>query len=367
MKTHWAKRWARGSAIVIGVALTSCWATAHGLAQESGDSWVQVGQELVPNPVPSGQGCVNPRVPEVHQGGGWFDAPRGDRRHAGLDLSEPAGTPVRAPVSGWVIRSTTDGNAGYGNEVRVLDSQGRVHLFAHLAGLDQIESGTYVNAGDTIGYTGRSGNTPSQAAGHLHYEVRDRNNQPIRVQPNTDGNEASRWQGFENYVESLPRRRSTPRSNVQPGRTTTPGPAPGAAPGPAAARQDIAAQGTRASDASAVSPASAPSTPRREMTLAMDDNAPRDLPSIDQIRNSSAMRQGAANASPGNDRRSPASGAETQPASRTATNVDRPVSAANPVRVRPSGQVGRTAQTSAEPAVIQRRPGTSSGTASLQF
>jgi len=92
--------------------------------------------------------------------------------HAGLDISAPSGTVVRATGDG-VVDSAAVMN-GYGREV-ILDHGHGVHtLYGHLSGMIVL-AGQHVIRGQIIGYVGQTGRATSP---HLHYEVRI-NNVPV--------------------------------------------------------------------------------------------------------------------------------------------------------------------------------------------
>jgi murein DD-endopeptidase MepM/ murein hydrolase activator NlpD len=92
--------------------------------------------------------------------------------HAGLDISAPKGTIVRA--SGDAIVESAGIASGYGNEI-VLDHGHGVHsCYGHLSGMIVLE-GQHVIRGQIIGYVGMTGRATSP---HLHYEVRI-NNVPV--------------------------------------------------------------------------------------------------------------------------------------------------------------------------------------------
>jgi peptidoglycan LD-endopeptidase LytH len=100
-----------------------------------------------------------------------FGHPRiGDRRHHGIDIYAPHGTPVLAAMGGWVV-SIREGGAG-GLAVYILDRSGR-YLF-YYAHLDRFEDGLWeggtVRQGDVIGYVGTTGNARGEPP-HLHFEV----------------------------------------------------------------------------------------------------------------------------------------------------------------------------------------------------
>ena len=94
------------------------------------------------------------------------------RRHQGVDLAHPEGTPIHA-VAGGTVRFAGNGG-GYGNLVIVDLPDGTETRYAHCATLS-VKSGEKVTAGAaiaTVGHTGRA------TGPHLHFEVRQ-NNTPL--------------------------------------------------------------------------------------------------------------------------------------------------------------------------------------------
>lgn len=92
----------------------------------------------------------------------------GRRRHEGIDLFAPKGTPVRSATEGIISRVTT--NKLGGKVVWVLGPSGQRHYYAHLDGYAHIRQGQRIQEGTLLGYVGNSGNarhTPS----HLHYGI----------------------------------------------------------------------------------------------------------------------------------------------------------------------------------------------------
>jgi murein DD-endopeptidase MepM/ murein hydrolase activator NlpD len=95
--------------------------------------------------------------------------PRGNRFHAGLDLTAPYGARVRVSRRGRVVKAGWD-SGGYGYLI-VIRSPGHVRtMYAHLSHIG-VHPGERVSAGERIGRVGTSG----EATGpHLHFEVRRR-------------------------------------------------------------------------------------------------------------------------------------------------------------------------------------------------
>ncbi len=115
-------------------------------------------------------------IPGSSDGAGWvcpvagatfmndWGFPRDGHVHAGNDLFAPRGTPVRAPVSGWVDIAT--GSIG-GHQFRLTAANGYRFYGSHL---DRFGATGAVHAGDVIGYVGNTGNADGGPT-HLHFEV----------------------------------------------------------------------------------------------------------------------------------------------------------------------------------------------------
>lgn len=93
---------------------------------------------------------------------------RHGRRHQGIDLPYPKGTPVRVAFDGKVRISDYVG--GYGNLVVVRHANGLETFYGHLSQRD-VKSGDWVSAGDVIGLGGSTGRSTGP---HLHFETRYR-------------------------------------------------------------------------------------------------------------------------------------------------------------------------------------------------
>lgn len=98
-----------------------------------------------------------------------FGAPRGrGRRHEGIDIFAPKGTPILANTAGLVWR--VGRNRLGGNVVWILGPGGQRHYFAHLDRYGPVRQGDTVRPGDVIGYVGISGNAKNTPP-HLHYGI----------------------------------------------------------------------------------------------------------------------------------------------------------------------------------------------------
>lgn len=91
---------------------------------------------------------------------------RHGRRHQGLDLSLPLGTPLYAVFDGKVRVSAY--MSGYGNLIIIRHNNGLETFYGHMARRD-VKSGDIVHAGQIIG---TSGNTGRSTGPHLHFETR---------------------------------------------------------------------------------------------------------------------------------------------------------------------------------------------------
>lgn len=93
---------------------------------------------------------------------------RHGRRHQGVDLPYPTGTPVPAAFDGKVRISDYVG--GYGNLVVIRHANGLETFYGHLSKRN-VESDDWVSAGDIIGLGGSTGRSTGP---HLHFETRYR-------------------------------------------------------------------------------------------------------------------------------------------------------------------------------------------------
>ena len=100
----------------------------------------------------------------------YFGVPRdgGRRRHEGIDIFAPLGTPAIASVAG-VISQVGQNELG-GNVVFLTDNDRQQRLYyAHLDRFN-VTNGQRVNPGDTVGFVGNTGNAHTIGP-HLHFGV----------------------------------------------------------------------------------------------------------------------------------------------------------------------------------------------------
>ncbi len=103
-----------------------------------------------------------------------FFGMRGKRKHEGIDIPMPAGTPIRAAKNGVVTRTgnnSTPGFRGYGNFVMLDHGGGLQSFYAHCSSVS-VKEGQRIMQGQVIGAVGSTGRS---TANHLHFEVRVNN------------------------------------------------------------------------------------------------------------------------------------------------------------------------------------------------
>ncbi len=115
------------------------------------------------------------------------------RMHRGIDFGAGYGAPIVAASDGQVIGAGWSG--GYGRQVRIAHAGGIVTSYSHMS-RTVAEPGSFVRAGQLIGYVGSSGLSTGP---HLHYEVY-RNGTPVNPlgvkfasQAALDGGELARF------------------------------------------------------------------------------------------------------------------------------------------------------------------------------
>ena len=92
------------------------------------------------------------------------------KRHQGVDISSPLGTPIKASNSGMVIYSNNT-IKGYGNLIILRHSEEYVTVYAHNQ-TNLVEERVWVEKGQIIGKVGQTGRATGP---HLHFEIREKN------------------------------------------------------------------------------------------------------------------------------------------------------------------------------------------------
>lgn len=98
----------------------------------------------------------------------WGGPRSGGRKHEGVDIFAPRGTPVRSTTRGVVLR--VGENRLGGLHATVLGPGRQVHYYAHFDRVGDFNSGDVVRPGDILGYVGTTGNARGTPP-HLHYGI----------------------------------------------------------------------------------------------------------------------------------------------------------------------------------------------------
>jgi peptidoglycan LD-endopeptidase LytH len=123
-------------------------------------------------------GGICPVKGRVRIGQGW-GAPRdgGRRRHHGIDLLAPAGTPVVAVASGHISRLSNQDRGRGGISLWLRDRRGTAYYYAHNQH-NLVHPGQRVQAGQQIARVGTTGNAKGGPA-HLHFQIHPGGRRPV--------------------------------------------------------------------------------------------------------------------------------------------------------------------------------------------
>jgi murein DD-endopeptidase MepM/ murein hydrolase activator NlpD len=129
-------------------------------------SWIDAGNVASPERVESG--LMMPASGPVTSYFGYRYHPilHFTRFHAGIDIGAAWGSPIVAAAAGQV--ATAGWAGGYGREVQIAHGGGITSLYGHMSEI-VIQPGSFVHAGQVIGYVGSSGLSTGP---HVHFEVR---------------------------------------------------------------------------------------------------------------------------------------------------------------------------------------------------
>jgi murein DD-endopeptidase MepM/ murein hydrolase activator NlpD len=134
----------------------------------------------LPHPTPPGgaRDGVCPVVGPVRIGQGW-GAPRdgGRRRHQGIDLLAPAGTPLVAVASGHISRLSNQDRGRGGISLWLRDRRGTAFYYAHNQH-NLVRLGQRVRAGQQIARVGATGNAKGGPP-HLHFQIHSGGGRPV--------------------------------------------------------------------------------------------------------------------------------------------------------------------------------------------
>lgn len=129
------------------------------------------------DPASTGAGFALPVTGGTFTSGFGADRDGGARRHNGLDIAAPAGTPVTPVKPGKVIAVGSDAKSG--RFVRVRHADGTTSSYSHL-GQQNVQVGAEVGPGTSLGTVGSTGNATGSV---LHLVIRDRNGKLIDPAP----------------------------------------------------------------------------------------------------------------------------------------------------------------------------------------
>lgn len=91
---------------------------------------------------------------------------RSGKRHDGVDISAPSGTPIHAAAHGKVV--FVGQMRGYGNLILIRHEDDFFTAYAHNS-INRVRKDQNIKKGDVIGSVGRTGRA---TAPHLHFEIR---------------------------------------------------------------------------------------------------------------------------------------------------------------------------------------------------
>jgi len=134
--------------------------------------WVDAANAARPAPVSSGMAMpVNGPITSYF-GYRYHPILHFTRFHAGVDIGAGWGAPIVAAGDGRVIGAGWGG--GYGREVEIAHGGGVTSIYGHMSEI-VAQPGSFVRAGQLIGYVGSSGLATGP---HVHFEVRQ-GGQPV--------------------------------------------------------------------------------------------------------------------------------------------------------------------------------------------
>jgi peptidoglycan LD-endopeptidase LytH len=128
-------------------------------------------------PIRSANGVCPVKGP-MRIGQGW-GAPRdgGRRRHQGIDLLTPAGTPLVAVASGHITRLSNLNRGRGGISLWLRDRRGTAYYYAHNQH-NLVRLGQRVRAGQVIARVGATGNAKGGPP-HLHFQLHPGGGRPV--------------------------------------------------------------------------------------------------------------------------------------------------------------------------------------------
>jgi murein DD-endopeptidase MepM/ murein hydrolase activator NlpD len=88
--------------------------------------------------------------------------------HKGIDIQMPEGTPLHSVADGIISRINDEGIKSFGKSVRIKFSDGSEVIYGHLSKIS-VRTNDHVHAGDIVGFSGNTGNSPTGS--HLHLQL----------------------------------------------------------------------------------------------------------------------------------------------------------------------------------------------------
>jgi murein DD-endopeptidase MepM/ murein hydrolase activator NlpD len=134
--------------------------------------WIDAANAARPAPVQSGMMMPAQGPITSYFGYRYHPILHFTRFHAGVDIGAGWGSPIVAAADGQVAAAGWGG--GYGREVQIAHGGGLTSIYGHMSEV-VAQPGSYVRAGQLIGYVGSSGLSTGP---HLHFEVRQ-GGQPV--------------------------------------------------------------------------------------------------------------------------------------------------------------------------------------------
>jgi murein DD-endopeptidase MepM/ murein hydrolase activator NlpD len=154
-------------ALIRNVLLATCLSGLITLAEPYFRMSLYTGR-LAAQPVPERLKIPVDRVRAGALRDSWHAPRTAGRRHEGIDIFAPQGTPVRATTEGVVAQVGSSRRGGL--VVWVIGPGGQRHYYAHLARFADVHRGQRIKAGTVLGYVGNTGNARG-APPHLHYGI----------------------------------------------------------------------------------------------------------------------------------------------------------------------------------------------------
>lgn len=102
----------------------------------------------------------------------WGGACSEGRKHEGVDIFAPIGTPIYSATDGIMIKKGW--NRLGGNTITIWGAGDKRYYYAHLSKYAKIDIGQIMTRGTLIGFVGISGNARTTPP-HLHFGVYDNN------------------------------------------------------------------------------------------------------------------------------------------------------------------------------------------------